>query len=211
MSTIIIIVDWLSWSKQANVSQASKARDWGDVWRSSLLLWSSNSRRTGHRVVIIIIVYTTSSWLCHGRCCHDVLKMTLKRDTWQVLLHGVVALTLYWVIQYRWQVTTLRLKSALFLQHLFMINFWAFLWPCLTQDKKGFPFAWRGSEPGDREKQWNLHPVLMITGSLILWLWLQAQCECHYHVCYAHNLAVNGQVNTVFVISKKSSKDLNPY
>ena len=119
---------------------------------------------------------TTSSWLRHGRCCHDVLKMTLKRDTWQVLLHGVVALTLYWVIQYRWQVTTLSLKSALFLQHLIMINFWAFLWPCLTQDKKGFPFAWRGSEPADREKQWNLHPVLMITGSLIFWLWLQTQC-----------------------------------
>ena len=33
------------------------------------------------------------------------------------------------------------------------------------KDKQGFPFAWRGLEPGDREKQWNLHPVLMITGS----------------------------------------------
>ena len=148
---------------------------------------------------------TTSPWALLSWCAQDDFK------TWQVLLHGVVALTLYWVIQYRWQVTTLRLKSALFLQHLSLIYFWAFIWPCLTQDKKGFPFAWRGSEPGDREKQWNLHPVLMITGSLILWLWLQAQCECHYHVCYAHNLAVNGQVNTVFVISKKSSEDLNPY
>ena len=52
----------------------------------------------------------------------------------QILLHGELALTLYWIIQYRWD------------------------------PAQGLPFAFRGELEGDLEKEWNLHPVLMITG-----------------------------------------------
>ena len=63
-----------------------------------------------------------------SRCCFGVMALLV-----QILLHGELALTLYWIVQYRW-------------------------------NAQGFPFAFRGSEEGDLDKQWNLHPVLMITG-----------------------------------------------
>ena len=63
------------------------------------------------------------------RCCFGLLFLTT-----QVLLHGVISLILYWVIQFRWK------------------------------DGQGTPFAWRGTGRVDLEKQWNLHPVLMVTG-----------------------------------------------
>ena len=62
-------------------------------------------------------------------CCFGLLFLIA-----QVLLHGVIILTLYWVINFRWK------------------------------DDQGFPFAWSGTGAVDREKQWNLHPVLMVTG-----------------------------------------------
>ena len=64
-----------------------------------------------------------------SRCCFGVLALLV-----QILLHGELALTLYWIIQYRWD------------------------------PAQGLPFAFRGSQEGDLEKEWNLHPVLMITG-----------------------------------------------
>lgn len=94
-----------------------------------------------------------------ARCCFGLLTLVA-----QVLLHGVVALTLYWVIQYRWQ------------------------------DKKGFPFAWRGSEPGDREKQWNLHPVLMITGLI----YCAGQAMLVYRSCRCCRRIWNKLLHTMF-------------
>ena len=38
-----------------------------------------------------------------ARCCFGLLTLVA-----QILLHGVLALTLYWVIQYRWQVLLLQ-------------------------------------------------------------------------------------------------------
>ena len=64
-----------------------------------------------------------------ARCCFGLLFLTT-----QVLLHGLITLILYWVIQFRWK------------------------------DGQGLPFAWRGTGRGALEKQWNLHPVLMVTG-----------------------------------------------
>ena len=63
-----------------------------------------------------------------SRCCFGVLALLV-----QILLHGELALTLYWIIQYRW-------------------------------NAQGLPFAFRGVLEEDLEKEWNLHPVLMITG-----------------------------------------------
>jgi len=94
-----------------------------------------------------------------ARCCFGLLTLVA-----QVLLHGVVALTLYWVIQYRWQ------------------------------DKKGFPFAWRGSEPADREKQWNLHPVLMITGLI----YCAGQAMLVYRSCRCCRRIWNKLLHTMF-------------
>ena len=64
-----------------------------------------------------------------ARCCFGLLFLTT-----QVLLHGLITLILYWVIQFRWK------------------------------DGQGLPFAWRGTGRVALEKQWNLHPVLMVTG-----------------------------------------------
>jgi len=94
-----------------------------------------------------------------ARCCFGLLTLVA-----QVLLHGVVALTLYWVIQYRWQ------------------------------DKQGFPFAWRGLEPGDREKQWNLHPVLMITGLI----YCAGQAMLVYRSCRCCRRIWNKLLHTMF-------------
>ena len=63
-----------------------------------------------------------------SRCCFGLMALLV-----QILLHGELALTLYWIVQYRW-------------------------------DAVGLPFAFRGKEVGDLDKEWNLHPVLMITG-----------------------------------------------
>ena len=66
-----------------------------------------------------------------ARCCFGLLTLVA-----QVLLHGVLALTLYWVIQYRWP------KDE-------------------SGQQTGLPFAWHhtDSKPEDRDKQWNLHHV----------------------------------------------------
>jgi len=53
----------------------------------------------------------------------------------QVLLHGVMALTLYWIIQYH---------SSTY------------------EDGSLRPFAWR--EKGREDLEWNMHPVLMVAG-----------------------------------------------
>ena len=63
-----------------------------------------------------------------SRCCFGLMALLV-----QILLHGELALTLYWIVQYRW-------------------------------DAVGLPFAFRGKEVGDLDKEWNLHPVLMVTG-----------------------------------------------
>ena len=64
-----------------------------------------------------------------SRCCLGLLAFLT-----QILLHGVLALTLYWVIQYRWDGEGLP-----------------------------FAWSGAGGK-GDPEKLWNLHPVLMVTG-----------------------------------------------
>ena len=64
-----------------------------------------------------------------AKCCFGFLFFFS-----QILLHGVIALILYWVVQFRWK------------------------------DGEGLPFSWRGGGQLDLEKQWNLHPVLMLTG-----------------------------------------------
>merc|ERR1712243_267929 len=94
-----------------------------------------------------------------ARCCFGLLTFVA-----QILLHGVLALTIYWVIQYRWQ------------------------------DKTGFPFAWRGSQPGDREKQWNLHPVLMITGLI----YCSGQAMLVYGSCRCCRRIWNKLLHTMF-------------
>jgi len=79
-----------------------------------------------------------------ARCCFGVLFMTT-----QVLLHGLVTLILYWVVQFRW-------------------------------DGQGLPFSWRGPGRGDLEKQWNLHPVLMLTG----FIYCMGQAMLVYRSCH---------------------------
>jgi len=78
-----------------------------------------------------------------SRCCFGVIALLV-----QILLHGELALTLYWIVQYRW-------------------------------DAQGFPFAFRGQEPGDVDKEWNLHPVLMITG----FIYCMGQAMLVYRSC----------------------------
>ena len=65
-----------------------------------------------------------------SRCCFGVMALLV-----QILLHGELALTLYWIVQYRW-------------------------------NGLGFPFSFMGSEQGEGalDKEWNLHPVMMIAG-----------------------------------------------
>jgi len=69
--------------------------------------------------------------------------------TTQVLLHGLVTLVLYWVVQFRW-------------------------------DGQGLPFSWQGPGRGDLEKQWNLHPVLMLTG----FIYCMGQAMLVYRSCH---------------------------
>jgi len=76
-------------------------------------------------------------------CCFGLLSLLA-----QILLHGAIALTLFWVIQYRW-------------------------------DGEGLPFAWRGTKEGDLEKEWNLHPVLMMTG----FIYCMGQAMLMYRSC----------------------------
>jgi len=95
-----------------------------------------------------------------ARCCFGLLTLVA-----QVLLHGALALTLYWVLQYRWQ-----------------------------DKNKGLPFAWRGSEPGDREKQWNLHPVLMMTGLI----YCSGQAMLVYRSCRCCRRIWNKLLHTMF-------------
>ena len=64
-----------------------------------------------------------------SRCCLGLLAFLA-----QILLHGILALTLFWVIQYR------------------------------HGTEEGFPFSWRGDTEDALEKLWNLHPVLMVFG-----------------------------------------------
>jgi len=94
-----------------------------------------------------------------ARCCFGLLTLVA-----QILLHGVLALTLYWVIQYRWQ------------------------------DQEGLPFAWRGSGPSDREKQWNLHPVLMILGMI----YCSGQAMLVYRSCRCCRRIWNKLLHTMF-------------
>ena len=54
-----------------------------------------------HVAVIVIIFITIVIIIVIATMNTAMMTITL-----QVLLHGVVALTLYWVIQYRWQVVT---------------------------------------------------------------------------------------------------------
>ena len=65
-----------------------------------------------------------------SRCCFGVMALLV-----QIFLHGELALTLYWIVQYRW-------------------------------NGLGFPFSFMGSEQGEGalDKEWNLHPVMMIAG-----------------------------------------------
>jgi len=77
----------------------------------------------------------TSSSLSGGAgCCLGVLVLLT-----QIILHAVIALTLYWIIQFRWGPGDAKL-----------------------------PFSWRGEERGDLERQWNLHPLLMLLGFIYL-------------------------------------------
>jgi len=100
-----------------------------------------------------------------ARCCFGLLTLVA-----QILLHGVLALTLYWVIQYRWQ------------------------------DKQGLPFAWKTLEgsPAEREvareKQWNLHPVLMITGLI----YCSGQAMLVYRSCRCCRRIWNKLLHTMF-------------
>jgi len=95
------------------------------------------------------------------RCCFGLVSITA-----QVLLHGVVTLTLYWIIQFRWK------------------------------DGKGLPFAWRGTERGDLEKQWNLHPVLMVTG----FIYCMGQAMLVYRSCRCCRRIYNKLLHTFFHI-----------
>jgi len=76
-------------------------------------------------------------------CCFGFLFLTAE-----VLLHGLIALILYWVVQFRW-------------------------------DGKELPFAWRGTGRTELEKQWNLHPVLMLTG----FIYCMGQAMLVYRAC----------------------------
>lgn len=101
-----------------------------------------------------------------GRCCFGLLTLVA-----QVLLHGVLALTLYWVIQYRWP------KDE-------------------SGQQTGLPFAWRHKDslPEDRDKQWNLHPVLMVAGLI----YCSGQAMLVYRSCRCCRRIWNKLLHTMF-------------
>lgn len=95
-----------------------------------------------------------------ARCCFGFLFMTT-----QVLLHGLVTLVFYWVVQFRW-------------------------------DGQGIPFAWRGPTRGDLEKQWNLHPVLMLLGLV----YCMGQAMLVYRSCHCCRRIYTKLLHTFFHI-----------
>lgn len=95
-----------------------------------------------------------------ARCCFGFLFMTT-----QVLLHGLVTLVLYWVVQFRW-------------------------------DGQGIPFAWRGPTRVDLEKQWNLHPVLMMMGLI----YCMGQAMLVYRSCHCCRRIYTKLLHTFFHI-----------
>jgi len=96
-----------------------------------------------------------------AKCCFGFLFLTT-----QVLLHGLLTLILYWIIQFRWN------------------------------DGQGLPFAWRGTGRLDLEKQWNLHPVLMVTG----FIYCMGQAMLVYRACHCCRRIYNKLLHTFFHI-----------
>lgn len=96
-----------------------------------------------------------------ARCCFGLLFLTT-----QVLLHGLITLILYWIIQFRWK------------------------------DGQGLPFAWRGTGRVALEKQWNLHPVLMVTG----FIYCMGQAMLVYRSCRCCRRIYNKLLHTFFHI-----------
>ena len=85
-----------------------------------------------------------------ARCCFGLLALLV-----QILLHGELALTLYWVVQVRRYYKYIYIYTCLNISCVLQYR-----WPGAS----GLPFAFRGSGAGDLDKEWNLHPVLMIAG-----------------------------------------------
>jgi len=94
-----------------------------------------------------------------SRCCFSLLFTAC-----QVLLHGVVVLILYWVIQFRWK------------------------------DGTGLPFSWSDSSQVELEKQWNLHPFLMLTG----FIYCMGQAMLVYRSCRCCRRIHNKLLHTSF-------------